>query len=205
MRTRALRALTFLGSTLLLLSIFEACSNDDDSSALTVAGPPSISITKLSFASGTVVDGVPGCGNPIGVALSINNYLLKQPGLCESTPQCGQVRVTLLKGSDSTALTTKVAVSAGIDLNLAAPLEAGSYAIEAELIDDAGKVFTITDAGSSSAQKTFTLNPSVDCPSRVTGAAGASSSDAGAGGLGGAALDLGTGGSDELAAGAGGH
>jgi hypothetical protein len=212
-RAPASRALTFLGSTLLVLAVFEACSNDDSSTS-TVAGPPSISITKLSFGSATVsaADGAPACSNPLGVALNIGNWTLKEPGACASTPQCGQVRVTLLKSSDSTALATKVAVGAGVDLNLATPLEAGSYTIEAELIDDSGAVFTITDAGSSSAQKSFTLNPPVDCSSGAgsgatsgdAGAAGASSSEAGASGFGGAPPDLGTAGSDGIVAGAGG-
>ena len=119
-RTPTLRALTFLGSTLLVLAVFEACSNDDSSTS-TVAGAPSISITKLSFGPATVLstDGAPGvCGNPVGVTLNINNWLLKEPGLCQSTPQCGwQVRVTLTKSSDGMALATKVAVSAAVDLN----------------------------------------------------------------------------------------
>ena len=209
-RTPASRALTFLGSALLVLAVFEACSNDDSSTS-TVAGPPGISITMLSFGPATVspTDGAPACGNPLGVTLSVSNWTLKEPGACASTPQCGQVRVTLLKSSDSSALATKVAVSAAVDLHLARALEAGSYTIEAELIDDAGAVFTITDAGSSSAQESFTLNPSVACPIGATsggaGAAGApSSSEAGAGGFGGAPPDLGTGGSDGIVAGAGG-
>jgi len=212
-RAPALRALTFLGSTLLVLAVFEACSNDDSSTS-TVAGPPSIAITKLSFGRATVspTDGAPACGNPFGVTLSIGNWTMKEPGACESTPQCGQIRVTLLKSSDSTALATKVAVSAAVDLNLAKALEAGSYTIEAELIDDAGAVFAITDAGSSSAQKSFTLNPAVDCPigaasggAGAGGAAGASSTEAGAGGASGfGAAPPDAAGSEGIVAGAGG-
>lgn len=207
-RTPALRALTCLGSTLLLLAVFEACSNDDDSSTLTVNGPPSISIAKLAFAPGTSADGAPICDSPLGVTLNINNWTLKQVDLCESTPQCGQVRVTLSRGSDSTVLASKVSVSAAVDLNLASPLEAGSYKIEAELIDDDGKEFTISDAGSSSAQESFAVNPAVDCASNgaggAPGAGGSSPGDGGAGGFGGAPPDLGTGGSSEVVAGAGG-
>jgi hypothetical protein len=206
-RTPPLRALTFLGSTLLLFVVFEACSNNDDSATSAFSGPPSLSIAKLSFGPGTVAaDGAPACGNPFGITLGINNWQLKQPGLCESTPQCGQVRVTLSKGSDTSPLATKIAVSAGVDLTLTAPLEAGSYAIEAELIVDDGRVYTSADAGSSSTKESFTLNPPVDCSNRVAGAAGASSSEAGAGGFGGAPPDLGAGGtSPDLGAGGSGE
>jgi hypothetical protein len=203
-QTPALRALTFLGSTLLLLAIFEACSNDD--STLTVDGPPSISITKITVGPGT--DAGQACGNPIGLTLDINNWLLKQPGLCLSAPQCGQVRVTLTRGSDGSVLATRVAVSAAVDLTALGSLETGSYNVEAELIDDSGNVFAITDAGSSSAQETFQVNPAVDCPSSSTGGApgagGSPPSDAGAGGFGAAAPDSDTAGSVGVIAGAGG-
>ena len=211
-RTPAQRALTFLGSTLLLLAGFGACSSNN-SSTLPSSGPPSISITKISFEPSTELgqggaSNVPTCGNQISVMLNINNWQLREPGLCQSTPQCGQVRVSLSKDTDSNALATKVAVSASVDLTVPGSLEAGSYRIEAELIDDAGKVFTVTDAGSSSAEALRELNPAVDCSSNaaggVAGAAGSSSSDAGAGGFGGAAPDLGTAGSDGIVAGAGG-
>jgi len=204
-QTLALRALTCLGSTLLLFTVFEACSNGD-SSALAVAGPPSISITKISF--GPSVEAGQACSNPIGITLNINNWLLKQPGLCLSTPQCGQVRVTLTRSSDSSPLAAKVAVSEGVDLTVAGSLEMGGYNVEADLIDDSGKVFTITDAGSSSAQEDFQVNPAVDFTNSAAGGApgvgGSSPSDAGAGGFGGAPPDSGTGGSDEVIAGAGG-
>ncbi|HEY5374514.1 MAG TPA: hypothetical protein VIK01_12570 [Polyangiaceae bacterium] len=211
-RTPARRALTFLGSTFLLLAGFEACSSND-SSTLPVSGPPGISITKISFGPSTELaqggaSSEPACGKQVAVTLNINNWLLKEPGLCQSTPQCGQVQVSLFKDTDSNALATKVAVSAAVDLTVPGSLEAGSYKIEAELIDDDGKVFTVTDAGSSSAQESFQVNPVVDCPSSAAGGApgsgGSSSSDAGAAGFGGAAPDLGTAGSDGIVAGAGG-
>lgn len=203
-RTPAPRALTFLGSALLLLAIFEACSNDDGTPASPFSGPPSISITRLSFGPATVADGAPACGNPLGVVLDINNWLLKQPGLCESTPQCGQVRVTVSRSSDSTVLAKKTSVSAGVDLDLASPLAAGSYDIEAELIDDDGNVYNITDAGSSSVHESFEVSPPADCSNGAAGAAGAPSSEAGAGGFSGAPPDVGAGGTGGSAAGAGG-
>ena len=211
-RTPAQRALTFLGSTLLLLAGFEACSSND-SSTLPVSGPPSISITKISFGPSTEVaqggaSSEPACGKQVAVTLDIKNWQLKEPGLCQSTPQCGQVQVSLFEDMDSNALATKVAVSASVDLNALRPLEFGSYRIKAELIEDDGTVFTITDAGSSSSEEPRDLNPAVDCPSNAAGGApgsgGSSSSDAGAAGFGGAAPDLGTAGSDGIVAGAGG-
>jgi hypothetical protein len=192
-QTPALRALTFLGSALLLLTAFEACGNDDDSSALAVGGPPSISITKTG-----------ACGKSVDVTLNINNWLLRQPGLCLSTPQCGQVRVTLTKGSDQFA--SKVAASAAVDLTVALPV--GIYDVEAELIDDSGKVYTSNDVGSSSAQGSLVVTAVGDCPSDAAGGApgsGSSSpSDAGAAGFGGAAPTSGAAGSDGIVAGAGG-
>ena len=210
-RTPAQRALTFLGCTSLLLAGFEACSSND-SSTLSVSGPPSISIAKISFGpSAEVAQGgassEPACGKQVAVMLNINNWLLREPGLCQSTPQCGQVRVSLFKDTESNPLATKDAVSASVDLTVPGSLEAGSYKIEAELIDDDGKVFTITDAGSSSAQESFDVNPAVDCPSSAAGGAagsgGSSSSDGGAAGFGGAP-NPGTAGSDGGVAGAGG-
>ena len=194
-RSPALRALEFLGATLLLLSVFEACSNDDNSSTSAFSGPPSISITKHVLSPGADNR---TCGKSLDVTLAISNWLLKEPGLCESTPQCGQVRIAVAKDGDPSEVAHKVSASAEVDLSFNSDLEPGaSYEIEAELIDDAGKVFTIADAGSSSAQARFTANPPTDCPVGAT-------SEGGGGGFGGAPSDGGSGGSGGFVAGSGG-
>jgi uncharacterized membrane protein YgcG len=197
-RTPAPRALTFLGATLLVLAVVEACSNGDDTPTSVFNGPPSIAIGKHVLSPDTD-NGT--CGKSLDVTLAISNWLLKEPGLCESTPQCGQVRVAVLKDGDRSELAYKVSASAEVELSFDSELKPGvKYEIEAELIDDAGNVFTITDAGSSLAQAPFTANPPTDCPIGATSEGGAG----GLSGFGGAPPDGGAGGSGGSVAGSGG-
>jgi hypothetical protein len=177
-----LRAARFLAAVALTLGVFEACSGDDSGTSLTPSGPASVSITSVSLSSGNVLDqgsNVLGCDYAIAVALSLPNWNLAQPGAC-TVPQCGQVRVTLLKGNGTTLL-TRVSASAGAAFDVRpyfkpddqglTLLPAGTYAVRAELVDDAGNLFNPGDAGNSSEEKEFDLALPSSCD--MSGSAGA--------------------------------
>lgn len=73
----------------LALGVFEACSNSDDSTAVTPAGPPDIEITMP-------LDGV-ACDHSLVVHLVLTNWTTRPPGNCGTTPQCGSIQVTLVE------------------------------------------------------------------------------------------------------------
>lgn len=154
----ALRALKHFGSALLLVSLFEACSNNDDIQVS--SGPTSISITSIAFGHEATGDGGVGgvpselsC-NDLNVTLNISNWSLRPQGVCQDTIQCGQVRVTLTDPMGATRV--KVEASAGVDLLLPSSVTSGSYAIQADLVNDAGQVYA--GDGTSTAQQSIKVS-----------------------------------------------
>jgi len=200
-RGRSGQALKYLGSSVLLLCVFEACSTDDAATPNPFKEPPTLEIADISLGNGSSL----ACDNTISVTLALSNWKLYPPGKCGSTPQCGQVRVSLLDGPSGKPLLSQAFASVGANLNVGQLVEsdelrAGSYAIQAELIDDAGHVYQVMDGGNDTAERTFTLSLSAGC---APGSAGASAGGAsGEGGMGGAFFE--TGGSGAALAGAAG-
>ncbi len=196
-------ALCFLGAAL-VVAVVVACSSGADTSVTPPAGPPSIAITQLSLGHGETGQGGDSsrlaCDYTVGVTLEVGFWTLHTPGLCDATPQCGPVRLSLLDGVDGKRLgKAQYAANTSVDLNLTklldiSTLRAGSYAVLAELVNDAGDVFTITNGGNSAAQQAFMLRLPGDC-AEALGAAGAPSNEGGAAGFGGVP-DLGAGGQD---------
>lgn len=202
-RSRSVQLLRYLGSSLLLMGVFEACSGDDSAPTDLFDGPPTLSITGISLGSGMTGQGgdssVLACDNTIGVAIALTNWTLYPPGKCGSALQCGQVRVSLLDGGPNGAvLSQRLAASLGADLNVSTlvtsdKLHAGGYTIQAELVDDAGVVYAITNGGNSTTEQTFNLTLADGCAEGTAGAGGSSEGDMGgepfigAGGFGGSA------------------
>jgi len=186
-KSTLLRGLRALGYSACLLAVFQACSGDDTSTPLTPAGPASVEITGISLGNGLVGDGgessVLACDYKIGVTVQTTNWTLYPPGRCGSTPQCGQLRVTLTSASGN-VLASSIAAGNGVALDVrtllpgAAPIEAGRYTIQVELVDDAGKVHVALDGGNGSAETEFSLTLPADCanPPDMPGAGGAGGS-----------------------------
>ncbi len=188
-RSRSLQALRYLGSSLLLLSVFEACSGDDSTPPDPFTAPPTLEISGISLGNGMVgqsgASGVLACDNTIDVTLALSNWLLYPPGKCDGTPQCGQVRVTLLS-PDGAELGSQLTASLGVNVNVAnlvaaGKLTAGLYGFRAELVDDAGKVYAATDGGISTTERAFALALPAECTNGAGGAPG----EGGMGGFGG--------------------
>lgn len=190
-RSRSPQALKLLAPSLLFLCAFEACASDS-STPNPFNAPPTLGIAEIYLGIGSIgqggESGVLACDDTIGVTVALNNWRLEPPGKCDSTPQCGQIRVSLLKGADGSELasTRSAAVGANLDVTKLVgdgTVKDGEYAIQAELIDDTGNVYPIVDGGNNSAQQAFTLRLNDSC---VSGAAGAGASGAsGEGGAGG--------------------
>jgi len=185
--SRSRQGLKVLGASLLVLCAFEACSSDEGAAPNPFDAPPTLEIAGISLGNGG--DGsVLACDNNIGVTLAFSNWRPEPPGKCGSTPQCGQVRVSLLDGPNGAELASTSSAAIGVNLDLTplvenGTLKSGSYAIQAELVDDAGRVYPITDGGNNTAARAFTLSLNRSCAS---GGAGASSGGAsGEGGMGG--------------------
>lgn len=175
------RTVSCLACAATVLGLFSACSGNDASTPAPPAGPVSIEITRITVAAGVVSPPAPselGCDYRIGVVLQLGTgWNLQPPGFCLTT-QCGQVRVSLL-GRDGKTIVTRLAASAGVELNVA-PLkaEAGSvapvqnYSIRAELVDDTGKAFA-EDAGSVAVEQAFQMSLPSGCAEPSTNSAGA--------------------------------
>jgi hypothetical protein len=185
--------------------VFEACSSNDDTTEPLL--PPTLAITDISVGPGDT--SVLSCDHIVGVKIALENFTLKPPGAC-TAPQCGRARVSLLDGPQGKVLVSRVAANTGVELDLD-ELEqsdgslldvsalSGSYGIEVELLDDAGKLVVVADGGNGSAQRSFSIDSvAPECPpldgaggapgeAGATGSAGAAGSagDAGAGGEGG--------------------
>ena len=210
-RSRSLQALRYLGSSLLLLCVFEACSSNDTSAPDLFHGPPTLEITGISLGSGTTGQGgdsgVLACDGNIGVTLAITNWTLYPPGKCDGAVQCGQVRITLLDGPKGAELGSQLAASLGVNLNVSklvasGDVKAGNYAIQADLVDDAGKVYAITDGGNSSAEQAFSLALPAECASGTAGAGlGGAAGEGGVAGFGGTPDVAGQGGASAGSAG----
>ena len=186
---RSAQALKYLGSSLLLLGVFEACSGDDAATPNPFHDPPTLEIASISLGSGSIGQGgdssVLACDETIGVTLAISNWYAYPLGKCGTTPQCGQIRINLLDGPKGAVLATKTSASVGVDLDVAqlvadGKLTAGSYTIQAELVDDAGAVNPVTNGGNKSVEQAFNLTLSDGCPEGTPGMGG--SSDGGMGG-----------------------
>ena len=177
------RALRYLACVTVAIGWVEACSSNDSTTVIVPAGPPTLAITGVSL--GDASDSpLLACDYTIAVSMEVGNWTLRPPGVC-TEPQCGQVRVTLLDAPGGANLLTQVAASAGVALNVSMlrdTLRAGTYTVEAELIDDAGKPFVASDGGNSSASFTFpVILPSV-CPTAGSGGSGGSAAAAGSAG-----------------------
>lgn len=202
--SRSRQGFKVLGASLLVLCAFEACSSDEGAAPNPFTEPPTLEVAAISLGTG---DGsVLACDNNIGVTLALSNWRLEPPGKCGSTPQCGQVRVSLLDGPNGPELASTSSAAIGVNLDLTplvekGTLKSGSYAIQAELVDDTGHAYPITDGGNNTAARAFTLSLSRSCAS---GSAGASSGGAsGEGGMGGMP-SFESGGAGDALAGAGG-
>ncbi len=160
-----LRALRGLGYAALLLTVFEACSGDDASTPLPPAGPARVEITGIALGQGFVGDGgassVLACDYTVGVNVQTTDWTLLGPGRCGGALQCGQLRVSLLDGPVGAELLTIVTASNGAALDIGSllsadpPLQAGTYSIMVELVDDLGKPYIALDGGNGSTQKEF--------------------------------------------------
>ncbi len=99
-----LRALRGFGYTTLFLTVFQACNGNDASTPTPPAGPATLVITGISLGQGLYGDGGAAsdlaCDQSIGVNVQTTNWTLLPPGRCGGALQCGQLRVTLLDGSD---------------------------------------------------------------------------------------------------------
>lgn len=192
--TSALRALRFLGSVATVIAAFEACSGDDAPEALGYPAPPTLSFGAISTGTGTPQL---ACDGHLAVTLVLGNWDLRPPGVC-TILQCGQVRVSIPDLG-----VTRVSASSTVDLDLSgADIAGGDYTLTAELIDDAGKVFAITDGGNSSAEGKTELQPaSGSCP--PTSGEGGAPGVGGEGGSGGAVGEAGTSGEGGTSAEAG--
>ncbi|MET0793925.1 MAG: hypothetical protein ABW061_20565 [Polyangiaceae bacterium] len=206
MKASRLRALRYLVGVVFTIGIVEACSSDDPPTALIYDGPADLDISRISLSQGNVLDGGStelACDSKLAVALSVQNWDLRPPGLCP-TSQCGRVRVQLSGASDFIWLTQESA-STGLTLDLSRfrsadadpQLVAGTYTVSAELIDDAGNPYNPGDGGKGSAAKQFRLDLPTSCGSSGgaspgTGNAGAAGESGAAGaGEGGASLSAG--------------
>ncbi len=182
----------YLGAGVVVFGIIAACSSSPDAVVTPPGGPPSIGITAISLGHGAIGQGGDSseldCDYTIGVTLDVSFWTLRTPGLCDATPQCGPVRLSLLDGTDGKALgRAQYAATTSVDLNLdkllnVSTLSPGRYAIKAELVDDVGTLFT--GGGNSTAQQAFTLGLPREC-AEVPGASGAPSNEGGAAGFGG--------------------
>jgi hypothetical protein len=176
----------------LFLAVFEACSDDEASAPLPPAGPASVEITGIALGQGFVGDGgassVLACDYTIGVNVQLTNWDLLGPGRCGGALQCGQLRVSLLDVSDvlpGVELPTVISAGNGVSLNVGAllsatpPLQSGTYAVQVELVDDAGKAYVGVDGGNGSVQQQFYM--ALPMPSECTaGNGGASAGNGGA-------------------------
>lgn len=202
------RAVRYLVCAAVLLGGFEACSADEASAPPAPSGPVSVSITSLTLGQGVLGEGgspVLACGYQIGVVLQLGSgWRLAPPGLC-ATPQCGQVRVSLLD-SDGSEIASQLAATVGVDLNVKKLQErAGSgnaaelhdYSIRAELVEDSSVSSSALDGGNASSERHFQMSLPTDCstPSGLGGAPGSS----GAGNAGTTAASAGDGGAGGVA------
>ncbi|MEO8916579.1 MAG: hypothetical protein ABI488_04085 [Polyangiaceae bacterium] len=175
------------------MAVFEACSADDPSTPNPFNNPPTLEISDISLGNGSIGQGgdssVLACDDTIGVTFAVSNWDLYPPGKCGSTPQCGQLKVSLLDGPGGAVILTHGSGSVGVNLDLTALVKAGnfkagSYAIQADLVDDSGAVYPITGGGNSTVERAFKLSLADGCMTGTpaAGAGGAS----GEGGMGGA-------------------
>jgi hypothetical protein len=177
---------------LLLPCVFEACSSDQGATPNPFNEPPTLEISAISLGSGSIGQGgdssLLACDDTIGITLTLQNWRPEPPGKCGSTPQCGQIRVSLL-GADGAVVSSTSSAAVGVNLDVTrfvedGTLKAGSYTIQAQLVDDAGGVYPITDGGNSSAERSFTLRLKDGCASGAAGAnSGGASSEGGMAGM----------------------
>ena len=173
--------------------MFEACSSSNDTTEPLL--PPTVAITGISVGQGDT--SLLSCDHIVAVSIALQNFTLKPPGAC-TAPQCGRARVSLLDAPDGKVLVSRDAANTGVELDLdelkqsdGSPLDvnalSGSYGIEVELLDDAGKVVIVADGGNGSARRSFSIDsvapecPPADGAGGATGEAGSGAS-AGAGG-----------------------
>ena len=98
--SRSVQALKLSAATLLVLCAFAACSSDEGAAPNPFTDPPTLEISAISLGSGSIGQGgdsgVLACDDALGITLALSNWRLEPPGKCGSTPQCGQIRVSLL-------------------------------------------------------------------------------------------------------------
>ena len=187
--------------------MFEACSSNDDTTEPLL--PPTVAITDISVGPGDT--SVLSCDHIVGVKIALENFTLKPPGAC-TAPQCGRARVSLLDGPNGKVLVSRVAANTGVELDLDELKQSdgslldvsalsGSYGIEVELLDDAGKLVVVADGGNGSAQGSFDID-SVAPECQPADGAGGATGEAGATGSAGTAGSAGDGaGGDGVGAG----
>jgi hypothetical protein len=217
------RSVRWAAVAALALGAFEACSSSTDSTPIAPAGPPDIAI-------GTPLDGL-RCDDSLVVHLTLTNWILKPPSNCGTTPQCGTVQVTLLEAPDGAPLAAQRAATSDVQLDLSAlvspkaggPTLSQVHYIKAQLFGDSLTPY-VTSAGHSSqlcgadqadCPLTVSLSPPANCSGEgganaggAAGAAGVTSTDAGASGApaeGGASGTGGAAGGSTVEAGAGGE
>jgi len=187
-----LRAVQSLGYVALLLTVFEACSGDQASPPTPPAGPATIEISGIALGQGFFGDGgassTLGCDYTIGVNVQTTNWTLLPPARCGGALQCGQLRVSLLDGSSERERLKVVSAGNGVALDLRSlvsatpPLEAGTYVIKVELVDDAGKTY-VAVGGKGTDEQSFDLKLPENCAvpplNPASGGAGGGSSGAG--------------------------
>jgi hypothetical protein len=179
-----------------------ACSDDDDADSATPTEPPTLEI--LGFrTSGGVTDADVGelrlpCDRELGVQVGpqtvpgqLDNWLLRPPGTCGSTPNCGYFVASVASKTGDEALSTSSAATT-IPMDLRALSAQGDYLVHVELRQgQTGEPFLV-DGEPVSAEVTVSFDLETECDGGLGGAGGSATGGmggldgmAGMGGLGG--------------------